>query len=300
MPVPGLNAKVDFERMFPPDKLDKCGDVWGHRWRGSQKLRLANYLKMLENILDPKERLIVLDIGCGQSDWLLKMRQSYNNFEYHGTDISENAIHWNKIKHPSIHYRQETLPDVGFPPEKFDLISALEVVIYLERPQQILALQNMARALKPGGYLLVSGPLDGGVRYFAEEWIVNEVAKLLSIKRIEYNYTRIYTWLERYPLRVISIMQTLENVIFIPDLEFNIWAASKKEYVMGTLLLIRLPFIRDMAKITFISLISLLQRILGWEWLPRLCFGLAKRAMGDNGKSRIILLACKTLAKENA
>ena len=51
--------------------------------------------------------------------------------------------------------RHNLLSDVPPVPEKFDVIFCRNVIIYFERHTQIKVLENLARALAPGGYLFV-------------------------------------------------------------------------------------------------------------------------------------------------
>jgi len=293
MPVAGLGSKDDFERMFEPAKLDSSGDNWGHRWRGSQKLRYRIYLRLLHEVIARSQGWKVLDVGCGQSDFLLRLHKVYPEFEYHGVDISENVIAWNSRKYPFISYKQAALPDLGYPPITFDLICALEVLYYLEKAQQKVALYNIMQTLKPGGLLMVSGPLDGGKHYFAEGEILEAIGELLTIDRVEYNYARLYTYFEIPMLRILTLLRRINELLSMSHQDSERWAARKHGWVIRVVGLARRRGVREAISLGANTLIWLLKKVLGWEWLPRFCFELTKVLLRDVGRTHIIILARK-------
>lgn len=294
MPVPGLRSKDDFERMFDFSELGVWGDRWGHKWRGSQKLRYRIYINILQEVFEKSKRLKVLDIGCGQSDFLFRLQEMYPGFAYYGTDISDNVIAWNRENYPFIRYKQIALPEIGYPPSTFDLICATEVLYYLEVLQQKVALDNIVEALKPGAYLLLSGPHDGGRCYFAEDQILHAVGEILSIDRVEYNYARLYTYLERYPLRALHLLCRMDKLLSLSDTDFEQRVAGRHGWIIRAVIFARRRGIRQVIRFGANALIWLTKKVLGWEWLPELCFVLTKLTMGNKGKSHIIILARKS------
>lgn len=292
--VKGLVTKQDFENMFPPDELDEMGDRWLIRLRGSQVLRYSISLKILQEAIVATSGLKFLDIGCGQSYFLLKIRELFPGCKYYGVDISENVTRWNKNKYPFIEYKCSALPEVGYPPGSFDIICALEVLYYLDEGNRCTALRNIAEALKPNGLLLVSGVLDGGRQYFAEDRILQAVRELLSIERIEYNYARLYTILEKYLLETFWLLRKTGELLTLPDVNFEQWIVERNTWKTRAALFARRKVIRQVIRLAINTLVWLLKKVLGWEWLPRLCFVLTKRTMGNKGKSHIIILARKS------
>jgi len=291
--VEGLETKLDFERMFTREELDTIGDRWLIKWRGSQTLRYGIYLDLVRNVLVTESTARFLDIGCAQSNLLILLNQEYRFIQYYGTDISENVISWNQKQYPFVRYEQCALPEVGFPSNRFDFISALEVVYYLGEQQRLQSLQNMSAALKPGGYMLISGGLDGGRSYFAEDWIVQTVAGILSIERVEYNYARCYSWLERWFLRAHRVFNTACQLIDLPESEFQKRLAMREGWRKRIAPILRLSTLRPVVRtVTQLSL-RLLRAVLGWVWLPRICSKMTRWLMGNNGKSHIIILARK-------
>jgi 2-polyprenyl-3-methyl-5-hydroxy-6-metoxy-1,4-benzoquinol methylase len=288
--IKGLERKLDFERMFVPEVLDALGDQWLTKWRGSQQLRLGICLGLAKGFIRPDQHARVLDIGCGLSDWLLKLHRTFPSLEYYGTDISDNAVRWNQKHYPFIQYKQCALPEVGFARNTFDFISALEVVYYLEEQQRLMALRNMAATLKPGGYLLISGVLDGGKSYFAEDRIVQAVAEILSVERIAFNYARCYTWLERRLLGAYHVFDTARQLIDLLEPVFQQRLAKKKGWRTRIAPVLRLPMLRPVGKAGSLLAVRLLRMILRWVWLPSLCYRLTKTILRDRGRTQIVIL----------
>lgn len=291
--VKGLQTKHDFEQMFPQELLDNIGDRWLHRWRGSQKLRYCFYLALIEDAVDFSSIQDALDIGCAQGNFLNILRSKYPHVNLYGTDISENAIEWNKKHYPDICFKYCALPDIGFPPSSFDFISALEVIYYLDESQRLLSLQNMVAALRSGGYLLISGVLDGGVNYFSEEWIIKEIARFLSVKQIIFNYARCYTKFERPLLRSLDIVLSLQQLITQDALKSHNRLAHMKFWKKWLVKFLSLPWIRSVSKLFLTVYTSLLRTVLGWVWLPRVCLTITRLILGNAGKSHVIILARK-------
>lgn len=182
-----------FENMF--EDVGEEGDRWGHRWRGSQKFRYDFYIEILESILT-KKKIKILDIGCALGDFTKKVWQLNPENEIFGMDISENAIAKVYKEYPDIKFKVGSLPALSFNGSSFDLILCLEVLHYLNPVDRIDSLEKIKKALKPDGHLFFSGVLDGGVRYFAEDNIIELISKYFDIERIEYNYARNYTKIE--------------------------------------------------------------------------------------------------------
>ncbi len=292
--ISSLESKEDFERMFPPDQLDTVGDQWLIKWRGSQTLRYDICLEVAQGVLDRGTVENFLDIGCAQSIFLMALKERFPSIEFHGSDISENVIEWNRKRFPGNHYSQCALPEVGFPLESLDFISALEVVYYLDEQGRETALRNMAAALRPGGYLLISGVLDGGARYFSEDWIVKAVSDILEIEKIEFNYARMYSYIERMLLRAHHLFQAS-----LADLRQPVRTEAESGPVRKSVVrrlfarAAMLPVIGFFMKAAAPLEEWLIRALLGRVWMPELCSKITKYIMADRGKSHIIILARK-------
>lgn len=178
-------TKEWFENMFRDAESDE-GDKWGHRWKGSQKHRHALCLKMLKPYL--RQDNIILDIGCAVADFTRGLYANSLSKEVYGVDISEKATGIASKLHPEIHFKNGALPHLGFATDRFDLITALEVVGYLDGESRRLAFQNIHRMMQPGGHLLFSGGINRGKDYFEPDEIVRLIGEYFEVVEVKYNY----------------------------------------------------------------------------------------------------------------
>ncbi len=95
-----------------------------------------------------------IDVGCGDGalagQWLAR-----KGFDYHGVDVSANAIHEAR----AAGLRAEVIEDASvlpFATETFDAAICVEVLEHLFLP--LAALEEIRRILKPGGVLIVTTP----------------------------------------------------------------------------------------------------------------------------------------------
>jgi len=292
-------TKEWFESKF--NNLDNFGDKWGHRWRGSQKFRYDLYIKILKSILPTKEKIKILDIGCALGDFTKRVWQLDPKNEIYGIDISENAIARVSKEYPNMKFKVESLPKLSFRDNSFDLILCLEVLYYLNAEDRIKSLENIRRVLKPGGYLLFSGVLDGGIRYFAEEEIIELISKYFDIQRIEYNYAKIYTAIESKFLFLLNICNTVELLLNMSDTEFLKWYGAtedkrKAEKVRKCWKIInRIPFGRNTVRVINMFMGSIVRRMLSWKVPVSLSYKLTKLILRERGKTSIIILCRKKL-----
>jgi len=291
--VKGMVTRADFERFFPPKDLSTTGDRWLIKWRGSQTLRYEQSFEILGPFLKNDNRKKLLDIGCAQSNFLLLLNRHFPDIQLYGSDISNNAITWSREHYSFINYEQCTLPEVAFSKEVFDYILALEVLYYLGSEDRLLALKNIVAALKPGGVLLVSGVLDGGKQYFSDRWILQTLRSMAEVKVVDYNYSRFYTRLESLLLsgravfyrffRYADVSMPSYSVLSRePDTSGNTQPTRGERGCLGR-----------WSKTAGSFLITLVESMLAWVWLPRLCRSLTKRALGKKGRTQIIVLAKK-------
>jgi len=295
MPVPGLATKTEFERMFPESDMDSTGDAWGHRWRGSQKYRLQRCLEVVRNVIPQDQQVEFLDIGCGQSDWILLLDASFPKINFSGMDISENVIQWNTNKFPQFSYKQCVLPLVDYASNVFDFISALEVIYYLDEENQFQALKNIVSCIKPGGYLLISGVLEGGDNYLNEDIITNMISKLVEIEIVGFNYASCFSEIERILLILLRKCYAVQLLLDLPLEDFQKRMDENDQSKIRVVRILRIPVISHISAALLIILKYILQIIIGWEWLPRFSSAMCRWIRRSRGKSHIIVLGKKTV-----
>lgn len=119
----------------------------------------------------------VLDIGCGRGLLLNKLRQ--RGWDPYGTELSEDAAAYARdVLHLPVTTRP--LDELSFPDNEFDLVIIWHVLEHVTSPLSLL--DEVARILKPGGYLLVAVPNFGSweARWAGKSWFHLDVPRHLT------------------------------------------------------------------------------------------------------------------------
>ena len=118
-----------------------------------------------------------LDIGCGNGKFLLKLREL--GWEAQGVEFNAGAV---AVCHDSgLQVFHGDLHAAAFPDASFDMVSARHLIEHLPDPHGFMA--EIARILKPGGYLYIRTPSSKalGRRLFGKYWFPNEVPRHLVL-----------------------------------------------------------------------------------------------------------------------
>lgn len=93
-----------------------------------------------------------LDVGCGTGRWteLLAARGA----DAVGVDRSETMLAEARRRRPGLDFRRMGATELAFPDDSFDLATVVTVVQHLQAADQALAAAEIARVVKPGGYVL--------------------------------------------------------------------------------------------------------------------------------------------------
>ncbi|WP_068468017.1 class I SAM-dependent methyltransferase [Candidatus Protochlamydia phocaeensis] len=108
----------------------------------------------------------IADIGCGAGIFSRRMRDGGAHIE--AVDIAENALkrlRQEDMRH--IEAKQEAMPMTQLPDQGYDIVVCTEIVAELSRDDYRLFFAELARLVKPDGYIVCSTPIDidseGGV-----------------------------------------------------------------------------------------------------------------------------------------
>jgi SAM-dependent methyltransferase len=109
----------------------------------------------------------LLDFGCGSGWYLAKMRELGWNVT--GMDFNRQVARQVQERF-GIPVLAGTLPHPEIAPASFDVISMGAVLEHVHRPHEVIG--AAARALRPGGYLVVAVPnlASWGFRMFGRDW----------------------------------------------------------------------------------------------------------------------------------
>lgn len=99
----------------------------------------------------------VLDVGCGNGSFVLAGR--INGLEVYGLDLCKDAV-WPEIKH-RVFLGGEDSTDIE--PLSMDVITLFDVLEHFEYPVE--SLLKLRCFLKPGGLMIIEGPVFGGTRF---------------------------------------------------------------------------------------------------------------------------------------
>jgi len=131
----------------------------------------------------------MLDIGCGNGRFLLRMQQL--GWQVQGVEFNQTAV--NICRRNGLNVFHGELQDAGLEESSFDLISARHVIEHVPDPDGFIA--DIARLLKTGGRLHLRTPNSNALLrpVFGRFWFPNEVPRhliLFSKKNMDLLATR--------------------------------------------------------------------------------------------------------------
>jgi 2-polyprenyl-3-methyl-5-hydroxy-6-metoxy-1,4-benzoquinol methylase len=120
---------------------------------------MARFERDLDELLALADPGSLLDVGCGEGVLVHRWAQQLPDARLVGIDLEEASLQagWAQRRAPNLSYRVLAAEELPFADGEFDLVSAVEVLEHLPRPQRALA--EMARCAR-GGHLLVSVPRE--------------------------------------------------------------------------------------------------------------------------------------------
>jgi SAM-dependent methyltransferase len=136
---------------------------------------LRNSLRLLERYLPQRRPLRVLDAGCGTGGALLAL-QRYGQAA--GFDFSPLAVGFCRQRGLTA-TALGSVTDVPFADQRFDVVTSFEVLYHANVPDDLTALREFRRVLRPGGVLLLRLP--------AFEWLRSSHDAMVHTRR---RYTR--------------------------------------------------------------------------------------------------------------
>ena len=162
---------------------DELEDYWGsvaleakdlektlrlERWKTAAKNWLAEYadkrakdfiMNVLNEVVKLKESANVLDVGCGPGKWSIIFAKRYRSVT--AIDISSRMIllaeeNAEKENLANINYRVMNVSKLNLPDRTYDLVNCVTVLQHiLNDSNWRMAIQEMARVTKNGGYILL-------------------------------------------------------------------------------------------------------------------------------------------------
>lgn len=186
------------------------GDAWGNGWRGSQRLRHHLTLELLRPLIASGGR-DVLDVGCGLGEFTAALAAVHPGNRVTGVDMCERAVSRAREANPGLSFRTGTLPDLALPDAAYDLITALEMLYYLDDAGRAAAPRELRRLLRPGGHLVFSSTLADPRRYFSERSAVHLLESAFEVREVGFLHGRLYGAVERRPLELWRRLKPLSE-----------------------------------------------------------------------------------------
>ena len=124
------------------------------------KTEIEDYARLEERSLK------ILDVGCGNGYTLQFLLKHFPNNSYYGVDITRDLIKIAKESSEKILFHQADCRESQFFDQVVDIVITERALInILHRKDQIKAMENIARIIKPGGlYLMIESFIDPFVR----------------------------------------------------------------------------------------------------------------------------------------
>ena len=97
----------------------------------------------------------ICDVGCGNAELLSLIHRRFPNITLYGADLSPEVVRKNQERNPSMKFEVLNLEEGHFEAQ-CDLVICSEVVEHLN--DRAPAIQNLLKAVKPGGCLLITAP----------------------------------------------------------------------------------------------------------------------------------------------
>ena len=127
-------------------------------------------LSLLEKYLPKKKGLKILDAGCGTGLFAKKLARFGDIF---GVDVNSEAVKFARSR--KINTVKASIAKLPFKDNMFDLITSLDVLCHSSIKDDIVALKEFKRVLKPEGLMLIKLP--------AFNWLTNKHDKHVHTKK---------------------------------------------------------------------------------------------------------------------
>lgn len=124
---------------------------------GGQYERIGRIENNILRYAGLRDGMSVFDLGCGSGRLAWAIAESGIQIDYIGTDVVQTLLDHAKTKTPA-HYRFLRHPQMSVPASdaSVDIACAFSVFTHLLQAETYLYLQDMKRALKPGGAIVFS------------------------------------------------------------------------------------------------------------------------------------------------
>lgn len=118
--------------------------------------RLEIALRLAEARLKSRDDLRVVDLGCGEGNFLKLLEENFRNIKTFGIDIEPEILKTRKFLRAEL--RIANIRDSGFPDNFFDIVFCLDTLEHFENLED--SVREIKRIMKPNTLLIVSLPTE--------------------------------------------------------------------------------------------------------------------------------------------
>jgi len=147
--------KDSWKYSYPYDLMEIYGEIKGNEgYAYAYQLRRDATINLIKSIAKPGDK--ILDVAAAQGNFSLKLAEL--GYDVTWNDIREDIAEYVEMKRETgkISYKPGNSFEVKFD-SLFDVVLATEIIEHVAHPDEFLA--NLAKLVKPGGYVVISTPL---------------------------------------------------------------------------------------------------------------------------------------------
>jgi ubiquinone/menaquinone biosynthesis C-methylase UbiE len=154
-----------------------------------------------------------LDVGCGFGRWTRWLAS--RGARVIGVDATDGMLQAARAASPGIDFRKMSATGLEFPAASFDVVVCITVIQHLQPAEQLVAIGELCRVVRPGGYVVVldlMDPFDKGKVVYPrspQDWIdcyARQGAELVSWRGQEYvPVLRTFRWLAESAARLAGL-----------------------------------------------------------------------------------------------
>ena len=196
----------------------------------------------------------VLDAGCSNGSRALQVGKAFPGWQVTAMDIKDRDFP--EVSIPNVHFQQQDLMALK-ETDTYDFIYSIDVLEHIKG--NITAIENLSRALKPGGYIFLHIPYDKNnkrifpARFFKEfnEWAaeehigeqyttgeLSEILKSMGFTVKSSAYTFGFPGKLAWELNRISDRNFKLKVLLMPFLKLLAWVEVKTRHRKGSTLVL--------------------------------------------------------------